>query len=180
MRTDFFQALPAIIQTDRLQMKRTSIIDAPALFTIWSDMEVAEYMNIEQFTTVRQAEEMIKAIEAEPHACRYTIFFNNRIIGSLGINEFNSLDNTLEVGYELAKEFWNNGFMTELLKAFFKQIQNCLTFSGVSAKVLPENTASIFLLEKLGFKLTTKTSELDLYTQNVSPIFIYKFYFSQK
>ncbi len=180
MSTDFFHNLLTVIQTDRLQMKQTSIIDAPALFTIWSDAEVAKYMNIEQFTTVFQAEEMIKAIEAEPHACRYSIFLGNQIIGSLGINEFNSVDNTVEVGYELAKEFWNKGFMTELLNAFFEQIQSHLTFSGVSAKVLPENTASIFLLEKLGFKLATKTSELDLYTQNVSPIFIYKFYFNQK
>ncbi|MBC1418790.1 GNAT family N-acetyltransferase [Listeria fleischmannii] len=177
MIVNLFHALPKIISTKRLTMVRTTLAHSPALFKIWSDSEVAEYMNIEKFTTVLQAEEMIKAINAEPAACRYTIFLNKEIIGSLGINEINSLDNTIEIGYELAKPFWKKGYMTELLTGFLSEIESSLPYKGVFAKVLPDNSASILLLEKLGFQLENQTEELDLYTKKVCTIFIYKLYF---
>ncbi|EUJ27933.1 hypothetical protein MFLO_12903 [Listeria floridensis FSL S10-1187] len=136
-------------------------------------------MNIEQFSSIRQAEEMIKAIDAEPDAIRYTIFLNDEIIGSFGINEINKHENTIEIGYELAKEHWRKGIMTELLNQFLILLQTNLNFSGVYAKVLPENIASIQLLEKVGFKAVEETEEWDLAIQSMSKILIFKHFFEK-
>lgn len=67
--------------------------------------------------------------------------------------------------------------MTELLTGFLSEIESSLPYKGVFAKVLPDNSASILLLEKLGFQLENQTEELDLYTKKVCTIFIYKLYF---
>lgn len=59
MSTNVFIQLPDTILTKRTILKKTSIADATTLFDIWSDDEVAQFMNIEKFSTILQAEEMI-------------------------------------------------------------------------------------------------------------------------
>ncbi|MCD2248627.1 GNAT family protein [Listeria swaminathanii] len=177
MSTNIFFQLPATISTERTTLRKTSLADATTLFDIWSDNEVAQFMNIEKFSTILQAEEMIQAIENEPNACRYTIFSTNdpfHAIGSLGINDINKKNQTVEIGYELAKSHWRQGFMFEILTHFLITIKPHLPYKMVTAKVLPENVASIKLLRKLGFELSTTGQELDLHSGKICEISNYQ------
>ncbi|MBC1545120.1 GNAT family N-acetyltransferase [Listeria sp. FSL L7-1435] len=177
MSTNIFFQLPATISTERTTLRKTSLADASTLFDIWSDNEVAQFMNIEKFSTILQAEEMIQAIENEPNACRYTIFTTNdslHAIGSLGINDINKKNQTVEIGYELAKSHWRQGLMFEILTHFFTTIKPHLPYKMITAKVLPENIASIKLLKKLGFELSTTGQELDLHSGKVCEISNYQ------
>lgn len=179
MNAHFLSALPDQFTTDRLLLKKTTLQDAFPLFQIWSDSAVAEYMNIEKFSSVYQAEEMIKAIAAEPDAIRYTIFSQEKVIGSFGINEVNAANNTAEIGYELAKNYWHKGIMTELLRYFLPLLQNKLHFSGVYAKVIPENTASTILLKKLDFEISGEAQEWDQDNKQLSTVLIFEHNFKK-
>lgn len=177
MSTNIFIQLPDSISTERTILRKTSIADATTLFDIWSDDEVAQFMNIEKFSTILQAEEMIQAIENEPTACRYTIFTTEdslHAIGSLGINDINKTNQTIEIGYELAKSHWRQGFMFEILTTFLTTVKPYLPYKMITAKVLPENTASTKLLKKLGFELITTGQELDLHSGKICEISNYQ------
>lgn len=168
--TEFLTTLPEEIISKRVTFKKTKSAHAAALFSIWSDEAVARYMNIEKFATVSQAQEMIRLIEEEPAACRYTLFIEDQIVGSLGINDILSADKTAEIGYELAQQFWRRGIMTEALTTFIELLEKQTYLRGVTAKVLPDNTASIRLLENLHFDYQSTTKEFELYTQDVCTV----------
>lgn len=174
---EFVIGLPSQITSERIIFKKTTLSDADALFSIWSDEAVAKFMNIEKFTTISQAQEMIQLINEEPSACRYTLFINGKIAGSLGINDIDPNNKTVEIGYELAKSFWRQGFMTEALHTFIKLLKQQNYLTGVSAKVLPDNIASIELLKKMNFTCQTASKEFELHTQAICTVFIFSLSF---
>ncbi|PZG51176.1 N-acetyltransferase [Listeria ivanovii] len=177
MSTNIFFQLPTTITTERTILRKTTLADAANLFDIWSDNEVAKFMNIEKFSTILQAEEMIQAIENEPNACRYTIFDTInplQTIGSLGINDINKTTEIVEIGYELAQKYWRQGLMFEVLNAFLSTIKPFLPYKSITAKVLPENIASIKLLKKLNFELVSTGQELDLHSGKICEISNYR------
>ncbi len=177
MSTNIFFQLPTTISTERTILRKTTLADAANLFDIWSDIEVAKFMNIEKFSTILQAKEMIQAIKNEPNACRYTIFDTTnplQAIGSLGINDINNKSKTIEIGYELAQNYWRQGLMFEVLTVFLNIAKPFLPYKTITAKVLPENIASIKLLKKLNFDLISTGPELDLHTGKICEISNYQ------
>lgn len=57
------------------------------------------------------------------------------------------------LGYILAKEYWNKGIATEVLMEFMQYVNKTKRWKSLHAGVEKENHASINLLEKLGFSL---------------------------
>ena len=55
------------------------------------------------------------------------------------------------IGYELARSSWRQGIMTEALEAIIDLGFREMGLNRIDAVVMPENGASIKLLEKLGF-----------------------------
>ncbi|MFS0560798.1 GNAT family N-acetyltransferase [Terribacillus sp. 179-K 1B1 HS] len=165
------------IQTNRLILRKMNKNDVNALFTIWSDPNVTKYMNIEGFSQIEQAEEMISILSdlAEKNeAIRYTIFEakTNIIIGSCGFNTLDFKNETAEVGYDLDSGFWNKGYGTEAVKGLIDYAFHQLQFKKIEAKVDPNNIPSIKLLLKLDFILEGKlkdkegqSNDLNLYTK---------------
>lgn len=73
------------------------------------------------------------------------------MIGSGGIWRIQKDHLRGEIGYELSKEFWGNGIMTEALKEIVKFGFEKMNLHSIEANLDPENTGSVRLLEKLGF-----------------------------
>ncbi|EFR95840.1 acetyltransferase, partial [Listeria ivanovii FSL F6-596] len=46
MSTNIFFQLPTTVSTERTILRKTTLADAANLFDIWSDNEVAKFMNI--------------------------------------------------------------------------------------------------------------------------------------
>ncbi len=57
------------------------------------------------------------------------------------------------MGYELGREYWNQGIMTEALPAIMDYGFNCLNYNRIEAFVNYGNVRSAGLLERMGFKL---------------------------
>jgi RimJ/RimL family protein N-acetyltransferase len=58
----------------------------------------------------------------------------------------------VDLGYRFMKEYWGKGIATESGKACVDLGFNKLELKKMIAMVLPENTGSIHVLEKLNFK----------------------------
>ena len=74
----------------------------------------------------------------------------NELIGDIGIH---FIDNQqVEIGYTIAKQHQGLGFATEAAKAVINYLFCELKKHRITASIDPENTASVALLEKLGFR----------------------------
>ncbi|SDC83855.1 ribosomal-protein-alanine N-acetyltransferase [Terribacillus halophilus] len=159
------------IKTSRLILRKMDKNDVNALFAIWSDPNVTKYMNIDGFSQIEQAEEMISILSdlsEKGEAIRYTILEakTNSIIGSCGFNTLDFKNETAEVGYDLDSGFWNKGYGTEAVQGLVDYACHQLQFKKIEAKVDPNNIPSIKLLLKLDFILEGQFSnDLNLYTK---------------
>jgi len=75
---------------------------------------------------------------------------HRNIIGTIGFNNFTK-QHRANIGYDLQAQFWNNGYLTEALKAIIKYGFKELDVNRIEAEVMQGNIASEKLLAKLGF-----------------------------
>jgi ribosomal-protein-alanine N-acetyltransferase len=132
------------------------LTDSNAVFRILADDEVTKYYDDTTFTDVSQATNQIEAWEngfKSRRCIRWGIARkDNQVIGSCGYYGFHTWHMRASIGYELARPFWRHGLMTEALKAIINLGFEEMDLNRIDAVVLPENIASLKLLEKLGFE----------------------------
>lgn len=146
----------AEIKSPRLLLRKMSIPDTKELFEIWSDSEVTKHMNIENFTHMDQVKEMVQLFEKlseNNEAIRYTIIEleSNKIIGTCGFNYVDFNNSKVEISYDLHKSYWGQGYAKEAITHLIQYAFDDLGINRIEAKIEPENTYSIQLIEKLNF-----------------------------
>jgi [ribosomal protein S5]-alanine N-acetyltransferase len=144
------------LYTKRLYLRKMHESDASDLFEIWSDPHVTKYMNINNFTKVEQARDMINFLNklaSEKKAIRFAIIEleTNEIIGSCGYNMLGFEHSRVEIGYELSKAAWGRGYASEAISSLLNYAFLDLDMNRVEAKVEPLNTNSIKTLHRLNF-----------------------------
>jgi ribosomal-protein-alanine N-acetyltransferase len=152
---EMFQSFPKV-ETKNLVLRRLQDSDSNAIFRILADDEVTRYYDEASFTAVSQAGSQIEAWEngfVSKRCIRWGIArkADGGIIGSCGYYGFHPWHKRASIGYELARPFWRQGIMTEALDAILDLGFNKMELNRIEAVVMPENSASIKLLEKLGF-----------------------------
>ena len=76
---------------------------------------------------------------------------NDNIIGTIGYNTFTK-DHRANIGYDLQKTYWNQGFTKEALMEVIKFGFEYLGINRIEAEVMPGNIYSEKALKKLRFK----------------------------
>lgn len=86
---------------------------------------------------------------------RYYVFEKsnpNKIIGTVCLHDIRqSAYSCCEIGYKFDQAYWHMGYATEAVTMGVSIAFAALGLHRVSARVLPENTASIRLLERISF-----------------------------
>lgn len=76
----------------------------------------------------------------------------DRPIGSLGFYKWSpSLEHQAEMGYDLQKEYWGRGIMTEAMKAVIDFGFKKMKLHRIEVLIMPRNKRSIRLVKRLGF-----------------------------
>jgi len=73
------------------------------------------------------------------------------IIGTIGFNNYTK-QHRANIGYDLQKDYWNNGYISEALKAVINYGFEKLEINRIEAEVMPGNIYSEKALNRLGFK----------------------------
>ena len=82
---------------------------------------------------------------------------NNKMIGAVGADSHEpGTSHRAEIGYWLAKPYWGQGIMTDVVGAYIQYAFNELQLLKLVAHVFEFNAASARVLEKNGFKLEGK------------------------
>lgn len=147
-----------VIESERLRLRRMKRGDAKVMFRYWSDPEVTRYMNVPPFTSVEEAWDMINLLNGlseSEDAMRFGIELKEegKLIGSCGYNVWElSGSYRGEIGYDLGREYWGRGYMSEALRMLLAYGYDTMGLNRIEALVEPENSGSRKLLLSFGFK----------------------------
>lgn len=92
-------------------------------------------------------------IRADPRTIMRTILYNGEVAGDVLSHE--SEPGKPEAGYWLGKAYWGKGVATRALRLFLAEIPR----RPLYARVIKDNTASLHVLEKCGFRITGEQRE---------------------
>jgi RimJ/RimL family protein N-acetyltransferase len=142
------------LRTDRLLLRSPREGDAPLIFeSFGSDREVVRYLTWIPHETVADAEAALDArLERLAQETEYSwileLSTSRRLVGLISA-WFES--NSVEVGFVLARPYWNQGLTTEALLAVTHWALASPGVAHVWATCDIENKASARVLEKAGF-----------------------------
>ena len=150
-----FETFP-VLETRRLILRELNPADAEELFNIFSDNKLTEFYDLDTFTSLAQAEKLIERHSdrfANKSGLRWGIVRkeSNSVIGTCGLN-LHRHSVSGEIGYELARQYWRRGIMTEALRSVIDFGFEMQGLNRIQALVIIGNTASENLLLKLGFQ----------------------------
>ena len=151
-----------IISTKRLLLRKVRISDTTQVFHIFSQASVAAYYDCDRYTDISQATQWLEWNQSlykgqGLQGFRWAITFIDdpcTLIGSCGIHCVNASHHSLEIGYELAPEYWGKGIMHEALSSMIQvcfQHEFPIQLNRISATTHLNNLASVRVLKKLGF-----------------------------
>ncbi len=152
-----FSGFP-VLETERLRLRQVRRSDAADIFRFRGDYQVTRYNFGAPYKTIEQVEQLIDAINqgfTRRSEFRWGITLkakDDRVIGLAGFNYWNQHDRRASVGYDLTQAYWGRGIIPEALAAIIDFGFNSLNLNRVEADCTVENTASVRVLEKLGFR----------------------------
>lgn len=153
--------LPESILTERLIIKRHRREDAEEIFYSYaSKPEATRYVVWNAHQTIEDTRGYLRQVIAAWNTgtgFAYTVRLHRpyRLVGSIG---FVPDHDHWQVGYILSPAVWGHGLATEMLLAMM-QSAAIQAFGGLKSFVHPDNTPSIRVLEKAGFRLSGKVRE---------------------
>ncbi len=156
--------MTVLIETERLILKTSTKENFLQVFSLLSDPDVMHYIGNGPRTEneVRDGlEKMIK--HQEKHGFAFgDIYLKNsgEYIGRAGLIylAMNDNQNEIEVGYQLHKKYWGQGYATEITKALIKWGFEHLQFNQIVAVIHLENQPSQRVLEKSGLNYIGKAT----------------------
>ena len=141
--------------TERLEMRAMTVEDADAFFELNSDPDVMRFTGESPLASQDEAEKAIRDypdFETVGYG-RWGCFprKGGRMIGFCGLKYLPEFD-AADLGYRFLPQYWGRGLATEACKASLRFGFEVLDLDHIMALVLPENKASIRVLEKIGMK----------------------------
>ena len=162
-----FPANFPVIYKDELILKKPLITHFKDIFEIFSNEEVVMYDIFPKMANYDQAKRYIERYEkefAEKEEITWIIHDRNseESVGVCCLGDFDFDSQRCEIGYDIKRRFWNQGYATKTIKAITEYAFKELGLNRVEAFISPENKASIRVLEKCGYSYEGLLRQRDL------------------
>lgn len=150
-----------VLETNRLRLDKLVRDDSQCLFDLFSNPDVVEYYDLEAYTELSQASNLIEFFNSrftDNLGIRWAIRLKetDQLIGTCGFNTWSPKMKNAVIGYDLLPQFWGNGYTTEavhsIIKSAFLGDLYCGQLNRIQGDTVPGNSASESLLLKVGFK----------------------------
>ena len=144
-------------ETERLILRPISLEDRNEVFEYRSDSEANKYQGWipETPEDVDRFIDKLAKEANEPETWFQLVIIekkSQKIVGDLGIHFMDTENRQAGLGYTIHTDFQKKGYATESVKAVIDYLFSTLNKHRITASVDPENTASIRLLERIGFR----------------------------
>jgi ribosomal-protein-alanine N-acetyltransferase len=147
-----------LIETDRLTLRELTPCDFHAVHEYASDPLVTRFTSFGPNTPDETRDFLARSIEAIAAAPRRIYTFaavnraSSRLIGSCGLQSCDDTDRHFAFGYCFNRNAWRQGFGREAAAAMAQFGFDRLNAHRLMAYVFAGNTASVRILEGLGFR----------------------------
>lgn len=145
-----------ILDTERCRIREMCPEDLNDLYDLYADKRICEYT--EDLFTNRIAElnyikDYVKNMYGFYNYGTWIVEdkFTGKMIGRAGFSARPGFEDP-ELGFVISPSLWRHGYAYEVCTALIDYGKNELGFKRIHSFVRPENTASICLLNKLGFR----------------------------
>lgn len=145
-----------IIETERLVLRQFEPGEGQLIYTLNEDPEITRYTG-DPVRDLDHAEEILREVILP----QYSLYNHGRwavhtkpgmeFIGWCGLKYQPELDE-IDLGYRFMKQAWGKGYASEAAMASIKYGFEKLGLRRIVGRAMPENIASIKVLEKCGMK----------------------------
>lgn len=161
------------LETERLYINPFTVNDLPLLNKLHADEDVMKYHP----SGKRSEERIVKDLDAIiEHQNVYGYSFwgvfekkHHQFIGRVGLWHLDKTE-LVELGYSLFRQFWGQGYATEMSEKVLQFGFSQLNLSEIFAVIHPENVVSQKVAKKLGFCFLREAfyynASLQLYQKN--------------
>lgn len=171
-----------IIDLDDVQLRTILKKDAHDFYEFGKDQDTTSFLTWGPFKTIKEAKQMIKFTyirrlgRKEPIGYAIIDKSINKMIGTIEFHSFNYKQKSCEIGYVLAKPYWNKGIMTRCVIRMTDVAFTHLDMDKVIIKHIKENIASRKVILKAGYKQTDilKKSFFHPKTQQFHDVYMYE------
>lgn len=150
-----------IMQTERILLRRWQETDAEALYKYASDPDVGSHAGWSAHKSVEESSEIIRTVFNNDTTWAIVLKETNEPIGCMGYftHETSNIPigkNDCDVGYWVARPYWNQGICTEALRLMLDYCLRVKHFDNIWADHFVANPASGRIMQKCGFTDTGK------------------------
>ena len=151
-----FSHLPQL-DTPRLRLRPLRMGDAADLFAYAQDPLVSRHVLWEPHQSIRHSRMFLRAALRQyraglPGSFAIELKNSGRMIGTIGFMWVNTDHKSAEVGYSLSRDFWNQGYMTEALRAVIAFGFEDLRLNRIEAQHDTANPASGRVMAHVGMQ----------------------------
>lgn len=154
-------AVPTL-ETPRLILRAIQPGDRDALIAMLADTEAMQHMHYASWNDVQRQEWFDTALavqqQPDPEGIGWAIVRKGtgEVIGEFGMGATRDPSNAYDIsfGYALARQHWNQGYMTEVLRGIFAFAFDALGLPQLSANCRAANIGSARAMEKAGMRRT--------------------------
>lgn len=142
-----------VFETPRFLLRELNINDAESFFALNANPNVLKYTGDKAFDNVEDAQNfLLNYKEYEKYGFgRWAIISKDdqQFLGWSGL-KYHPETNEVDLGFRIFEGFWNQGIATETAKACVDYAFSVLNLKQIIGRAMPENLASITVLEKCG------------------------------
>ena len=151
-----FYRLPTLL-TPRLILRPARMSDAQDIFEYSRDPEVARHVLWSAHTSVHQTRAYLRFMlkqyrSGQPGSFVIELAQERKVIGTIGYMWVQWENRSAEVGYSLHRAYWNQGFMTEALRAILTFGFEKLSLNRIEAQHEADNPASGRVMQHAGMQ----------------------------
>lgn len=144
------------METDRILLRRWQESDASALFKYASDPEVGPRAGWPSHKSLEESLDVIKNIFTNDTTWAIVLKESGEAIGAMGYFTHDTSNipigtNDCEIGYWVARPYWNQGICTEALRLMLDYCINVKQYENIWSDHFIGNPASGRVMQKCGF-----------------------------
>ncbi len=145
-----------LIKTNRLGLRLLEENDISTVSKLESDPGILTYFHPKDVLTREQIESKLRKfiLVYEEEKLPWLLIFDldsNKYVGRIGFWRYTTGE--IEFGFALHKDFWGQGYGTEVVSAVLEWSKENIHSNNIIAVVTIDNTASSRVLEKCGMEI---------------------------
>ncbi len=147
-----------MITTERLILRPWDIEDAEELYEMAKNENIGFNTGFPTHMNIEDSRSVIENVLSKPETFAIVLREENKVIGSLGIIQYDNSsgitrdDKEVEIGFWIGEEYWGNGYVPEACKEIIRYCFEQLTADIIWCSHFADNKNSARVKEKLGFK----------------------------